>query len=205
MLGLPVATEIRRSITKKKVFEHFGADMNPERRKRFDSEIARMTVVNEVSPSSVNIPDGENVHSFFVMLVQLKQKNFDQQNIAFVAKLFGQKILMVLEAEGQQRLALWQTRLIMNDWLQPGALTVELTGLNLDQAWAHIVTGIAGIKKDDAHTLDEQLAISAEREKLTKDIERLEKLAWAEHQPKKKLELAAKIRELRAALNPPDA
>ncbi len=200
MLGLPTTTEIRRIITKKKVFEHFGAEISPERRKRFDSEISRMTIVNEVSSESVNIPEGETVHSFFVVYIQLKQKDFDQQNISYVAKLFGQKLLMVLEAEGQQRLALWQTRLIMNEWLPPDELTIELVGLNLDQAWAHIVTGIAGIQKDDTHTLDEQLELSAQRNKLMKEIARLEKLAWTERQPKKKMEISAQIKMLKERL-----
>ena len=37
MLGLPASTEIRKVITKKKVFEHFGADMTAELRKSFDA------------------------------------------------------------------------------------------------------------------------------------------------------------------------
>lgn len=200
MLGLPPATELRRIITKKRIFEHFGEEMNAERRKRFDGEIARITVVNEVSPASVNIPAGEAIHSFFVLLVQLKRKEFDRQNIAYVAKLFKQKILMVLEADGVQRLALWQTRLIMNDWSRPEALRIELGGLNLDQAWARIVTTMAGIKMDAQAPLDEQLEKSAQREKLTKKIDRLEKLAWTERQPKRKMALAERIKALKAEL-----
>lgn len=200
MLGLPVATELRRIITKKRIFEHFGAEMNPDRRKRFDGEIARITVVNEVSSASVNIPDGETVHAFFVLLIQLRRKDFDQQNVAFVAKLFGQKLLMVLEAEGQQRLALWQMRLIMSEWTRPEALNVELSGLNLDQVWARIVTSIAGIQLDTQSTLDEQLELSAQRKKLTKAIARLEKQAWVERQPKRKMEILQGINRLHREL-----
>ena len=101
MLGLPASTEIRKVITKKKVYEHFGAEMSTERRKSFDSDIARITLVNEVSPASVNIAGGEAVHSFFVVLVSLRNKEYDKQNIAFIAKMFGQKLLLLLEYEGQ--------------------------------------------------------------------------------------------------------
>lgn len=200
MLGLPATTELRRIITKKRIFEHFSAEMNPERKKRFDGEIARITVVNEVSSASVNIPAGETVNSFFVLHIQLKQKDFDQQNIAYVAKLFGQKILMVLEVDGYQRLALWQTRLIMNEWVRPEMLRIELGGLSLDQAWARIVTSIAGISMDTQSTLDEQLELCAQRDKLNREIARLGKLAWAERQPKRKMELAERIKVLKAEL-----
>lgn len=200
MLGLPAATEVRKIITKKKIFEALGASMNPERRKRFDGEIARVTVVNEVSPASVNIEDGETVHSFFVLLIQLKHKDFDQQNIGYVSKLFGQKLVMVLEAEGLQRLALWQTRLIMGDWAESETLSIELSGVDLDQAWAHIVTGIAGIESEGENSLDEQIVLADRRKKLEREIERLEKKAWTERQPKRKVELAKRISKLKQEL-----
>ena len=50
MLGLPRATEIKKIITKKKVYEHFGMEMSTDRRKSFDGDIARITVMNEISP-----------------------------------------------------------------------------------------------------------------------------------------------------------
>lgn len=200
MLGLPASTEVRRIITKKKIFERFGAEMNAERRKRFDSEIARLTVVNEVSPVSVNLLDGETIHGFFVLLVQLRKQDCDTQNTGFLARLFGQKLLMVLEAGGRQRLAAWQTRLLMSDWAQPDTLSIELTGLTLDQAWAHIVSDIAGIQLEEDHTLDEQIAIATQREKLEKELSQLEKLTWAERQPKRKMELVKHICVLREQL-----
>ncbi|MFR6102573.1 MAG: DUF4391 domain-containing protein [Christensenellales bacterium] len=194
MLGLPASTEIHKLITRKRVYEHFGADMNAERRKRFEADIARMVLTNEVSPVSINLPAGEQVQSFFVLQVTLKGKEFDAQNIALLARLFGQRLVMMLEYEGRQRLALWQGRLYLTEWADAGAWTLPLTGLNLDQAWEHIVAQIAGIDREPGRDLDEQLAQAAQREKLQKEIARLEKQARAERQPKKKFELVQKIK-----------
>lgn len=194
MLGLPASTEIHKLITRKRVYEHFGADMSAERRKRFEADIARMVLTNEVSPVSINLPAGEQVQSFFVLQVTLKEKEFDAQNIALLARLFGQRLVMMLEYEGRQRLALWQGRLYMTEWADAGAWTLPLTGLNLDQAWEHIVAQIAGIDREPGRALDEQLAQAAQREKLQKEIARLEKQARAERQPKKKFELVQKIK-----------
>ena len=194
MLGLPASTEIHRLITRKRVCEHFGADMSAERRKRFEADIARMVLTNEVSPVSINLPAGEQVQSFFVLQVTLKGKEFDAQNIALLARLFGQRLVMMLEYEGRQRLALWQGRLYLTEWADAGAWTLPLTGLNLDQAWEHIVAQIAGIDREPGRDLDEQLAQAAQREKLQKEIARLEKQAQAERQPKKKFELVQKIK-----------
>jgi hypothetical protein len=194
MLGLPQSTQIRKVITKKKVYEHFGAEMNPERRKRFDADIARITLTNEISPASVNLEAGEGIKAFFVVLIVLRQKAFDPQSIAFIARMFGQKLLMVLEADEQQRLALWQTKLIMGEWTAPDLLRIELVGLNLDKAWEHIVARVAGIEVAQGNTLDEQIAIADRREKLQKEIAKLEKLARAEKQPKRKFELVQEIK-----------
>lgn len=194
MLGLPASTEIHKLITRKRVYEHFGADMSAERRKRFEADIARMVLTNEVSPVSINLSAGEQVQSFFVLQVTLKEKEFDAQNIALLARLFGQRLVMMLEYEGWQRLALWQGRLYMTEWADAGAWTLPLTGLNLDQAWEHIVAQIAGIDREPGRALDEQLAQAAQREKLQKEIARLEKQARAERQPKKKFELVQKIK-----------
>lgn len=196
MLGLPASTEIHKLITRKRVYEHFGADMSAERRKRFEADIARMVLTNEVSPVSINLPAGEQVQSFFVLQVTLKEKEFDAQNSALLARLFGQRLVMMLEYEGWQRLALWQGRLYMTEWADAGAWTLPLTGLNLDQAWEHIVAQIAGIDREPGRALDEQLAQAAQLEKLQKEIARLEKQARAERQPKKKFELVNKLRRL---------
>ena len=195
MLGLPASTEIRKVITKKKVFEHFGADMSAERRKTFDADIGRITLVNEVSPVSVNIAAGEDVQSFFVILIALRKKDYDKQNVSFIAKMFGQKLLLVLEYEEKQQLAIWQTCLILKDWAEPESLRVELTGLDLDKVWENIVAGAAGVEVEQGRTLNEQLALQQKRQKLEKDIARLEKLAWAEKQPKRKMELVQQIKD----------
>lgn len=200
MLGLPRATEIKKIITKKKVYEHFGMEMSADRRKSFDGDIARITVMNEISPVSVNLAAGDEVKAFFVVLIQLRQKEFDRQNIAFISKMFGQKLLIVLEYEEQQRLAIWQTKLMMGEWTSPDSLHIELTGLDLDTVWAHAVAGIAGIELQQGGTLNEQIAQQEKREKLKKEIAKLEKLAWAEKQPKKKFDLVQKLNRMRGEL-----
>ena len=200
MLGLPSSTQIRRVISRKMVFDHFGAELSAERRKKIEAEIARMTLVNEVSPLSVNLAEGEAVKNFFVLGVALKTRDFDAQNIACVARLFGQRLVLVLEAEGQARLAVWQGRLILGPWAEPSSLTLPLRGLNLDKVWENIVAQLANVRVGEGQTLDEALERAARREKLQREIARLEKRARAERQPKKKFDLAEKIKELRMEL-----
>ena len=75
-----------------------------------------------------------------------------------------------------------------------------IVGLDLDRVWENIVAGTAGVEVAQGQSLDEQLAAQQKRRKLEKDIAKLEKLAWAEKQPKRKMEIVQKISVLRAEL-----
>lgn len=196
MFGLPASTEIRKLIPKKKVYEHFGPDMSAERRKSFDADIARITLLAEISPVSLSLADGVDVHSVFVVLVGLKRKDFDKQNIAFIARMFGQRLVLVLEYGEQRRLALWQTKLMMNDWSAADSIVIPISGQNMDVVWQNVVGMVSGIALEHGRTLDEQIADHENKERLEKQIARLEKLARAEKQPKRKFELVQQMRTL---------
>ena len=74
---------------------------------------------------------------------------------------------------------------------------MQLNGLDLDAAWESLITQIGGIQIEGGNTLDEQININAQREQITKEIARLEKLARKEVQPKRRLELVQKINVLK--------
>ena len=87
-------------------------------------------------------------------------------------------------------------KLMQTDWRPTESCTIELRGLNLDKVWENIVVDIGGVRIADGNTLDEQIAADERRQKIEKEIAKLEKQARAEKQPKKKFELVQKIKEL---------
>ena len=60
---------------------------------------------------------------------------------------------------------------------------------------------IGGVNIADGHTLDEQIAADERRQKIEKEIAKLEKQARAEKQPKKKFELVQQIQKLQYEIN----
>lgn len=203
MLGLPKATEMSKQLPKKNIYAKF--QMSNTEKERLDADISRITIVNEISSAKVNIADGEKVKSFFVLLVALKRKDFDEKNIAALSKLISQNMLFVLEYKEECRLAIYHTKLMQTDWKPTEEQRIELKGLNLDAVWENIVKGIAFDNEElavsnEELTLDEKLAIQDRIQKLKKEIERLEKKARAEKQPKKKFEIVSQIRKLNKEL-----
>ena len=67
----------------------------------------------------------------------------------------------------------------------------------MDAVWESVVTQIGHIEIEGSHTLNEQIALDDKRAKLQKEIDKLEKQARAEKQPKKKFELVQRMKQLR--------
>lgn len=195
MLGLPKSTEMNKQLPKKAIYAKF--QMNTAAKDKVDADISRIVIVNEISPSRINIPAGEEVGSFFVLLVALKKKNFDEKTIAALSKLIPQNILFVLEFEGQSKLAVYRTKLMQTDWKPTESCTLELRGLTLDKVWENIIRSLELGVWNEELTLDENLVLHERQAKLEKEITKLEKQARAEKQPKKKFELVQQIKRLK--------
>lgn len=195
MLGLPKTTEMSKQLPKKAIYTKF--QMNTAAKAKIDADISRITIVNEIAPNKVNIPAGEDVKSFFVLLVALKKKEYDEKTIATLSKLIPQNILFVLEYENESRLAIYHTKVMQTEWKPTENQQIELQGLNLDTVWENIVKSLECGVWNEELSLDENIALHNKQEQLKKQIEKLEKQARAERQPKKKFELVQRIRELK--------
>lgn len=198
MLGLPKTTEMSKQLPKKAIYTKF--QMNTAAKAKIDADISRITIVNEIAPNKVNIPAGEDVKSFFVLLVSLKKKEYDEKTIATLSKLIPQNILFVLEYENESRLAIYHTKVMQTEWKPTENQQIELQGLNLDTVWENIVKSLECGVWNEELSLDENIALHNKQEQLKKQIEKLEKQARAERQPKKKFELVQKLKELELQL-----
>ena len=198
MLGLPKTTEMSKQLPKKAIYTKF--QMNTAAKEKIDADISRITIVNEIAPNKVNIPSGEDVKSFFVLLVSLKRKEYDEKTIATLSKLIPQNILFVLEYEDESRLAIYHTKVMQTAWMLTEEQRVKIKGLNLDTVWENIVIAVGGVNIEKGNSLDEQIEINEKKQKLEKEIVKLEKQARAEKQHKKKFELVQAEKKLKEKL-----
>lgn len=195
MLGLPKKTELNKPIPKEAIKKKFA--LNGSAKDRFDADIKKLTLIHEISPSSINVEVGKTIRTIYVMRVTLKTKDFNEKNILLISKLIEQHMIFVLEYEGQACLSAYQKRLLKSQWQPLATLEIKLSGLNLDAIWENLLIEIGGIEIQNSNRLDEQLAIDEKRQKLEKQIAALEKQARAESQPKKKYELFEKNKSLK--------
>ena len=89
---------------------------------------------------------------------------------------------------------------MQTDWKPTEEQRIELQGLNLDKVWENIIKSLELGVWNEELSLDENLALHQKQDKLKKEIDKLEKQARNENQPKKKYELVQRIKALNKQL-----
>lgn len=196
MLGLPIRTEIRKPISKELIYKNFP-DMKGEKRKKFDEDISRITITNELSEKTLNLSKGQKIRTIFVIQLQLKKKDFSKKNIDIIFKIFKQNIILVLSFEDKEKVIINYVKNIESDWHNKGRFTLSLEGLDLDKIFENFVKQIGNIVVEEGKSLEEQIILNDEKAKILKRIEQIEKRVWKEKDPKKKFELVQKIDKLK--------
>lgn len=200
MFDLPKATEIRKPIHKKLIYQRFSEELSGSKKARFDEDISRIVITNEISETSVHIKATEKVSAVFVVQIELKTKEYNDRNIILVSKLFGQHLLLILHYEDKYQLAIYETKLLKSAWKSENEINLSLNGLDMNSVWENFVTQVSGIKAEGDNTLARQIEIAAEREKIQQKIEDLEHKARKQTQSKKKFEMFQRIKEYQKRL-----
>ena len=177
MFNLPKSTKIKKNIFKKVIYNRFQHELSGKKKQIFDQDISKITIINEISQQSTNIDSTEEVNAIFVVRIELRRMNYNNQ-----------------------RLAIYESKLLMSDWKNQEDINLTLSGLNLQKVWENLVTQVANIQIEKGNTLLEQIEIENQRQNLSKLIDSTEKKARREAQAKKKFELFKKVQQYKKEL-----
>ena len=200
MFGLPNSTEIRKQISKKLLYQKFSDELKGDKKRRFEDDISKIVIIGEISKQSIHIRPTDEVSSIFVVQIDLKSKEYNDRNVILISKLFKQNLLLILHFEDEYQLAIYETRLLKSEWKSEEEINISIQGLDFSSVWENLVSQVSGINAKDDNTLQEQINIEAEKDKLLKQVDRLEKKARKEPQSKKKFELFEQVKEYRKKL-----
>ena len=199
MYGLPASSLVNRPLYKKAVFEKFN--LKAAERDRFDADVSRMAIVAYLSPAKIPaLHPGQEVKEFYVLQVQLKQRDYDTKNILLLQKLIPQKIVFALEYDEDVQFCIFHTRLQQSEWKHASDADIHLKGLTFDDVWNNIVAEIGSLDTTVEETLEQQIINREERDKLLRQIELLEKRCRIEKQTRKKYELHQQLLKLKEQL-----
>lgn len=214
MLGFPQTTEFNKRIPKQKFYENL--DVSPALKRVFVEQIKLIHWRNKLAESTLNIAPGQAVTEIEVIEIKLTQPQLDEAVLRQIDKEIPYHILFVLsygnkvqawtgckEAAESGKKAFKVNKYYHTEWMLEDELILDIEGLNMDAVWDNFIIQIGGVELEQGNDLAEQIAVDERKEKLIKEIEKLEKQARNEKQPNKKFELAQKVKALKEKLNSP--
>ena len=208
----PKSTEFNKRIPKTKFYEHLEIGKNIK--DSFVQDIDSIIWANKIAPSTVNIAVGEKVTEIQVFRIILKQSDFNKDVLKTIDEQIPYHILFIVcyrdkeqawigykEQSGSESRAFKVDSYYHTAWQKPEELELAIEGLNMDAVYESFVKQIsastAPVQWDDDLSAKENTAKIAERKKLQKQIEKLERQLRKETQPGKKFELYQNLQKIR--------
>lgn len=206
----PKSTAFNVFIAKEKFYKHgeFSTSLKAE----MTENIAKMTITNKLSSDTLNIKSGSIFPEIIVLKIILKKRSYNTQLLDLLDKsIRSSYVLFILEFEQQSSFSIsfkeknrddnititkrWNTQ-----WQDE--INLDINGGSIDIIYENLIKQISKneIKEDNETTLKEKVAKSIEEEKIKKIIKQLENKMNNELQLKRKLEIKAKIKELKAKI-----
>ena len=206
-MSFPNQTLVQKRIPKQKFYDNL--DISPALKKSFVEQIQAVYWRNKLAPSTINLMPGERVTELEVFEIELSAQELDEAVLRQIDTQIPYHILFVLTHGDKAKLVVSYkeasegkntfkvNRYFSTPWVNREDAAIQLKGLDLDTVLDNIIKDIGNIQIEDGNTLGQQIEIDAQRDKLEKEIARLEKLARKEAQPRRKYGLVQKINLLR--------
>ncbi len=207
----PYATEFNKRIPKQKFYENLS--ITPTLKRLFIDQIKLVYWQNKLAPSTLHIAAGEAVTEIEVFRILLNGKELDESVLRQIDREIPYHILFLLEYG--DRIQIWigykearkggeafqVNRYYHTDWMTESDLSLRVEGLTMDAVYESFVRqihdqGAGAVAWSNEIPMDEAIRREEARKRIEREIERLERLARKETQPKKKFELVQKIQTL---------
>jgi len=202
MIGFPSGTVIGRIMPKEEFYKRLT--MNSELKAKFVTDVRRITLENSLTKTTLNLEPGKSVTEILVIAIDLKKQEFDYRIIESIARQNKHQLVFMLRYEDQGQFSVYYNKLYKTKWKQLNDMTLAAKGFTLDDVWYGFLEQVALRDDTIAHRADDDIDAKLQRQdailRLQKDIEKLEKLARGEKQPKKKFELYQQFQDLKKRL-----
>lgn len=214
MLGLPKSTEFNKRIPKQKFYDNLT--VTPALKRSFIDQIRIIYWSNKIAPSTVNLAAGKTVTEVEVFFVRLNEENLDENVLRQIDREIPYHILFILEQDGRYKAVIGYKeaagsgksafkvdRYYQTEWMPEDELPLHLDGLNLDAVYDNFVRQVAGDTLKAVRP-QESLKDSVERddqkEKLKKQIIKLQEKIRKEKQLNRQMEMNAELKKLKEEL-----
>lgn len=204
IVQLPEATHVHKRIPKEAFYKHLS--LSGTLKNKFVSDISDIYVEWDINAKNLHLQKVSDIKEILFMQIELKKQNFDTHIIEAIAKQNKHKLVFILHYQNNVQLAIYYKRLYCTNWYNIDNYQLTIDGYILNDIWDNIIKQI-GLKDEfitekvtTSISIDDQLKKQEKIDKLRKQINKTEKSAWKEVQPKKQFELYKRLEKLKKDL-----
>lgn len=202
MIDFPESTVVHRRLPKEAFYKHLS--LAAALKTKFVSDVDRIMVENSLTKSNLNLTKKSEIKEIMFLSITLKKQDFEGKIVEAIARQNPHKLIFLLVDEDECQLAVYHSKLYRTDWMKKQELSLRLSGNTIDEIWDNLVRQIAvtseAVLKQENQSIDVQLKIQDEIDRLNKLIKKTETAAWKEQQPKKRFELYTRLQEYKNQL-----
>lgn len=215
MITFPESTIVGKTVPKTAFYKNL--EVNARMKQRFVDDVASVTWMAKIAPSTLNVTDGKTVHEITVFRMVLKKEEVPSDVLMLIDKQMPRHSVFVLQHGDKQCLYVnykeWHdaeqrqfdiVKTYQTAWVKEADIVLNIEGSTMDAVFSSFVHQIAeGLL--DANTKDLHTAVMAnkEHEQIQKNINILEQKMLKEKQPRKRFEIHQKLVKLKAKLTQP--
>lgn len=202
MIDFPGNTLVKRRLPKEAFYKHLP--LSAALKSKFVSDVDCIILENSLTRKNLNLASDSEIKEIMLLSITLKKQNFDGKIVEVIARQNPHQLIFLLIYGNEFQLAVYQGGLYRTDWMKEKDLSLTLSGNTLDEIWDNLVRQTAISSKTvlsrKGQTIHEQLKMQDEINRLHMVIQKTEKAAWKEQQPKKRFELYTKLQEYKKQL-----
>ena len=209
MITFPKGTFVGRFLAKEQLYKRDVVDGTLKQ--SLIDDIAKITIEYNLSSRTLNVEPGNTFPEITVLKLVLKHKKFNEKLLNAIDKsILSSYVLFILEYEDEQLLSIafkdkttaitiskrWNT-----EWSENHAL--DINGSTIDQIYRNFIEQISGglVGGNNAEQIKDSVSQDIERDKILRQIAKLEVKLHSENQLNKQIEIKHQISALKEKIN----
>ena len=212
-MNFPESTYFAKRMPKEKFYSNL--ELSPSLKRSFVEDIDYFIWRNKLSPSTVNISEGDKVKEIAIFEVYLKKEDFDPAILSIIDRSVPVYVVYLLRFENKVKLyanykeasaskagAFKLLSAYHTEWIKEEEATLRLDGLNLDTVYESFIRQIEGgtLIAEQTESLSEDIEKQKHRAKIEKQIAQLQAKKRKEPQFNKQIAISAEIKKLKEML-----
>lgn len=188
-------------------------EVSPAMRRHFQDDVVSIIWLYKIAEETMQVRKTDTVREIEIFLAELKYQDCDTNLFSFIDKNINKHIVFILKYADQYRLLInykeWAdtahtrfniTQTFLSDWLTLAQLSLPIQGNELPTIYDNFVRFIAGNTLQNSGSLGEDVEQQQRKDKLVRDIARLEQAMRREPQYNRQLQINQQLKQLRKQL-----